>query len=114
MTLKRTYRTPPGQLRHQVTLQRFTQTGTDDRNRPVGTWEDVATLYAEVKPLTGRLAEYAHEMWESATLRVTINYRSDVTSADRFDFNGRQLAIGTVQNLDEANHTLVCLCTEAP
>lgn len=108
-----TYRTPVGLLNKQVTIQAFTQTGTDVRGQATGDWEDVATVWAAVQPLTGRWAEYARQLWESATFRVLINYRDDVTSACRLLFGERVFAIGVVINQEERNHTLELLCTEA-
>ena len=108
-----TYATAVGLLNKQVTIQRFAPAGTDARGQATGEWEALATVWANVMPLTGRWAEYAHQQWESATVRVLINYRADVTSACRLLFGSRVLAIGTATNLHEGNHTLELLCTEA-
>jgi len=105
--------TPKEQLRHRVTIQEFVQSGTDARGQAVGTWVDVADVWASVTPLAGRWAEYAHQLWESATVRVLIRYRADVTSAHQLVFGDRVLVIGVVLNQGEDNHTLELLCTEA-
>jgi SPP1 family predicted phage head-tail adaptor len=105
--------TPKEQLRHRVTIQEFVQSGSDARGQVIGDWVDVAEVWASVVPLAGRWAEYAHQLWESATVRVLIRYRADVTSASRLLFGTRVLAIGVVTNQGEDNHTLELLCTEA-
>jgi SPP1 family predicted phage head-tail adaptor len=105
--------TPKEQLRHRVTIQEFVATGTDARGQALGDWVDVVEVWASVVPLAGRWAEYAHQLWESATVRVLIRFRADVTSANRLLFGSRVLDIGVVTNQGEDNHTLELLCTEA-
>lgn len=100
-------------LAHSVTLQKFTQTSTDNRGQPVGTWgTDVADLAAAVIPRGERNAELAHAFHESTTHQVLMRYRADVTSAKRLSYDGRTLAIGHVEIVDEMGLFLSLSCTE--
>lgn len=107
------YRTPVGLLNRQVTIRHFVSAGADARGQARGDWEDLATVFANVLPLSGRWAEYARQLCETATYRVLVNYRSDVRAGMRVAVGDRLLVIETAIDQGEANHTLELLCTEA-
>lgn len=107
--------TPIWRKDRQVTLQRFVESGTDGRGQPLGDWEnltDTPTVWASVEPLTVRTAEYARAIYNLATHRVFIDYRSDVDAGMRVVYGSRVFAIGSAINMHEANVTLELLCTE--
>ena len=109
----RRYRVPVGLLRHEVTLQVWTDTGDDSHGHDLGQWSDLATVWGFVEPLQGRTIEAAHQLYDLATHRVTINYRDDVTKANRVKFGDRYFGVGFVRNVYEGNHTLELLCSES-
>ena len=121
MTLKRTPYKPrvslrPDRKNTQVTLEEWTEAGgsPDDYGQPTGSWGEVTNpdVWAEVKPVSGRIAEYARQLYAEATHRVMIDYRSDVTRHGRVKLGSRYLYIGHIRNLDEADITLELLCKE--
>lgn len=77
----------PGRLRHKVTFQ---------QNKPIelpsGTyvddWEDIATVRAEVKPISGRELLAAEAELSEVTVRVWLRYRPDITPSCRMVYRG--------------------------
>ncbi|ELW8193959.1 TPA: phage head closure protein [Yersinia enterocolitica] len=77
-----------GGLRHKVTIQTFTTTQLPS-GQPLKQWNDVATVWAEVKAISGReLIASGAEMSE-ITIRIWMRYRADVSSANRIRFTVR-------------------------
>ncbi len=122
MTLKRTPYKPRISLRPErkatrITLQEWTESESspDDYGQPVGSWDDLDSdpdAWAEVKPISGRIAEYARQLYAEATHRVMIDYRSGMTRDMRVKLGSRYLYIGHIRDLDELGITLELLCRE--
>lgn len=103
----------PGDLRHQVTLQGVTRTddgGGGYTEVPV----TIATgVWAAVEPLEGNERIRAMQTEASATHRVTLRYRSDVTAALRVVHEGRTLEVVSPPIDPEERHAeLQLLCRE--
>lgn len=102
-----------GNLRTRVTIQTPGQ-GIDEYGVPTQeTWSDLATVWAEVKPITGR------ERWASdytaniATTAVSMRYRDDIQPNYRVLYGERVLRIaGPPINVDNRNRELVLTCEE--
>ncbi|EIX9711374.1 phage head closure protein [Klebsiella pneumoniae] len=71
-----------GRLRHRITIQRFTSSRSPS-GQPVEIWEDGATIWAEVKGISGRELLAAGAERSDATIRVWSRYRKDISSASR-------------------------------
>jgi SPP1 family predicted phage head-tail adaptor len=102
------------QLRHVGNLQSFSETGTDSRGQPTGTWETDSIVRVKIEPLSGRTAEYAHQLYDQTTHVLWMRYRSDVTAAQRLVVGTRTFHFGYVENADEADRYLRILATEVP
>lgn len=72
----------PGGLRQRVTIQNFTTSRTPSGG-VIQEWYDVATVWAEVKGISGRELIAAGAEMSEVTFRMWVRYRSDVTSASR-------------------------------
>ncbi|XWJ92930.1 phage head closure protein [Phytobacter ursingii] len=71
-----------GGLRNRVTIRKFT-TSRSPSGQVIEKWEDGATIWAEVKGISGReLVASGAEMAE-ATIRVWVRFRRDITAASR-------------------------------
>lgn len=85
----------PGRLRHKITFQ---------QNKPIelpsGTyvdkWEDIATVRAEVKPISGRELLAAEAELSEVTVRVWLRYRPDITPSCRMVYRGLNYDIQSV------------------
>jgi len=102
------------QLRHVGSLRSFNETGTDDHGQPIGAWETISTVRAKIEPVTGRTAEYAHQLYELATHVLWLRYRSGVTSAMQLVVGTRTFHFGYVENVDERGRWLRILASEVP
>ena len=99
-------------LRHVCTLQTYTSTGTDGRGQPTGSWGDTAEVRCRIKPLGGRNAEYANQLYAAATHEILMRYRSDVTRTNRLVLGSRIFTIGSVQSVDELDRWLRLMVKE--
>lgn len=85
----------PGQLDQRVTIQQESRV-EDEAGGAVVTWVDVATVWAEVKPLTGRERLHGQQLESPIDYRVTIRRRSDITAAMRLVWRGTPMQIRAV------------------
>lgn len=96
---------PIGALRKQVTIQAETSTPDGAGGYTVG-WTNVATVWADIKPLSGNEPFVAGHLEGHVTHRVTMRYRTDiaVTTDMRLLYGARLFNIRAVMNTDEQNH----------
>jgi SPP1 family predicted phage head-tail adaptor len=64
-----------GKLRHRITLQEPVKEQNPTTGAVINTWRDVATLWAEVAPLSAREFIAAQASQGEVTTRITIRYR---------------------------------------
>ena len=100
-------------MRQRVTIQQATETA-DTAGGTTRSWSDVATVWAEVLPLGGGRIErlFANQLQAEASHRITIRYRSGVTTAMRISYAGRVFNIRSVTNVNEAGVLLELLVEE--
>lgn len=98
-----------GRLDQRVTLQQKSVT-RDDIGGEVVTWVDVATLWAAVQPVRGREYIALRAAQSDITTKITIRYRSGVTTAMRIVWNGHAMDIAEAININGGNHTLELMC----
>jgi SPP1 family predicted phage head-tail adaptor len=77
----------PGTLDQRIVIASETRTA-DDYGGAAVTWTTLATVWAEVRPMTGRERSDAAAIEAPASYRFTIRRRSDVTEAMRITWNG--------------------------
>ncbi|WP_058911878.1 phage head closure protein [Entomohabitans teleogrylli] len=78
-----------GRLRHRVMLQRSEKHQDTLTGAIIDSWVDVAKLWAEIYPLSGKEFVSARAVQSEITARITIRYRADVTSKHRFIYRGK-------------------------
>ncbi|MEN3132503.1 phage head closure protein [Bacillus albus] len=100
-------------LNKRITLQKKSNDyHTDEEGNPIEKWEDVATVWAAVKPLRGR------EFWQAAsvnaenTIRVEIRYRKGITNNMRILYGNRLLDINSVIDVEEKHRDMHLMCKE--
>jgi SPP1 family predicted phage head-tail adaptor len=102
-----------GELRDHVTIQAAVVVA-DKYGEGIETWPDVATnVPAEVIALTGRELVVAKQTKAVVSWRVRMRYRSDVTPAHRFIFNGKILTINWGGDPDGKGRELAYYCSES-
>jgi len=105
-----------GQLNHRIRIQQPT-TVKDSLGAPTQVWADVATVWADIQPLSGREARIADRVAAELTHQITVRHRPDLNdpqavSRMRVLFRGRTFAIHAALNDDEANVSVILLASE--
>lgn len=100
------------QMRKRVTVQRYTTTVNADGFR-TGTWQDYKTVWARVKPTSGRGDRSNDKFSQDITYDVTVRAPLEVTFKDKLVFEGRELTIDAVLPFSEGrNFWLQLVCTD--
>jgi SPP1 family predicted phage head-tail adaptor len=99
----------PGRLDQRVTLERRSRVA-DGAGGGADAWTAVAELWAAVAPISGRERTQARQVESPALYRVTIRPRADLTTADRFVWQGRRLNVRFVADPGPRPLYLTCDC----
>lgn len=86
-----------GELKERITLERKTKT-RDGAGGATVTWASYATVWALVRPMTGRERESAMRTEARAEYLVVIRNRDDILESDRIGWRGRKLNIAFLKN----------------
>lgn len=70
-------------LRHRVLIQRQVEAQDPDNGAVIVSWQDVATVWSEISPLSAREFIAAQAEDSKVNTRITIRYRNDVTAKMR-------------------------------
>lgn len=81
---------------------------------PALAMNEVAQVWASIRPLSGRELWQAQQVQADVTHSVRLRYRSGVDATMELDLQGRRLRIVAVLNIEERNRTLELLCQEQP
>ena len=105
-----------GQLNRRVTLQRPSN-AQDSFGAVQSTWIDVATVWADIQPLSGRELENARRMASEISHQITLRYQTLFTdtravAAYRARYKGRVFNLHAALNEDEANVLITLLASE--
>jgi len=84
-----------GKLRHRVTFQQLTEQ-KDTHGAGKNTWVDVCTVYARIRPLTGRSLFAAQQNHSEVTGMIDIRYDARITAKMRAVFEGKIYSIHAV------------------
>jgi SPP1 family predicted phage head-tail adaptor len=100
-----------GQLRHRVVIQSKARTDDGGGGGSV-TWSDVATVWANIKPLSGMQRLKAEQVESSVTHTITIRYRSGLDDSMRVTYAGRIFMVTSLIDPDERKAWLSLMCEE--
>lgn len=92
-------------MKHRIALQAVSQ-ASDSQGGYTETWATYATVWAYVRPVKGYERFQADQLQTPVTHKVTLRYRSDVTTAHQFIYDSRTFVIKEALNIDEANQYL--------
>jgi SPP1 family predicted phage head-tail adaptor len=76
-----------GRLRHRVAIERSVST-RDDFGGVVESWQNLATVWAEIHPLSGREFLAAQSTQSGVTTRITLRELPGITAAMRVNHDG--------------------------
>ena len=105
-----------GALGQRITLQQRTL-AQDATGGQLATWTDVATVWAEVVPLSGRELIAAQAVASETSHQITLRWQPvfadpKTVAALRVVYNGRLFNINAAINEDERNRMLTLLVSE--
>jgi SPP1 family predicted phage head-tail adaptor len=105
-----------GQLNHRVRIQQPAVV-KDALGAPTQTWTDLATVWADIQPLSGREARIADRIAAEVSHQITVRYRpefddSKAVAQMRLLYRARVFSIHTALNDDEANVAVILLASE--
>jgi SPP1 family predicted phage head-tail adaptor len=100
-----------GTLRKRITIQAETST-PDSAGGYALSWTDVATVWADIKPESGREVFIAQHNEGRVTHRVTLRYYAGITTDMRVLYGSRVFNIRGVLNPNEANQWTELLVEE--
>jgi SPP1 family predicted phage head-tail adaptor len=92
-------------MRHRITIERATKT-PDGAGGSTQTWIPIATVWADVKPVSGNERYQSMRVEADVSHTILTRYRSDILPSDRAIFDGRQMQIKSVINIEERNRYL--------
>jgi SPP1 family predicted phage head-tail adaptor len=102
-----------GELRKRVTVQ-AEQATTDNAGGYGLGWTDVATVWAEIKPVSGNKIYTAQHLEGHVTHEITMRWQSGtaITTDMRILYGARLFNIRAVENTGERNQFLEILAEE--
>lgn len=104
-----------GKLRHRVTLQRQAETQDSATGAVVVSWQNVATVWAAIEPVSAREFIASQSEVSRVTTRITIRYRSDITSKMRLYHSAKDAFYnieGVLSDKDSGLEYITLPCSE--
>lgn len=75
-------------------------------------WQDVATVWAEIRPVTGRSFFEAQQINSEISHQVIIRYRPGIKPSMRVLYGMRVFDVLYVMNFNESNESIQLMCKE--
>lgn len=88
-----------GKFDRRLTIRRWTATGSDALNQPILGWVDVATVWAQQRPIRTEERFEAQQEIGSEVMTFQIRYRRDLSVRDRVVYAGREYEVTGVREL---------------
>lgn len=85
---------------------------TDTYGGPVEEWDDIATVWASVEPLSGRELANAQTVNAEVTTRINMHYRAGIIAADRVIFEGRFYNLQGIIDPEMKHRELIIMASE--
>lgn len=98
-----------GQLKDRITIQNYVRT-PDGYGGYDETWQDIATVWANIKPLRGREFFQAQQIQSEITHKITIRYRNDIDKTCRVKYNSKTFDIKSIIDIDNKHRFLEIMC----
>lgn len=105
-----------GQLSRRVQIQQRSN-AQDSFGQPQLLWTDIAAVWADIEPLTGRELESAQRVCSEVSHQITVRYQAIFSSPGevasyRGLYKGRIFNIQACLNQDERNAVITLLASE--
>ncbi len=97
-------------MRYRITLQ-FPSDGVDDYGNAMDSWQDLATVWADIVPMSGREYLTASQATSETTFKIYIRYIENVNAKMRILYNNKIFEILAVLG-DKRSGMLTLMCKE--
>lgn len=101
-----------GSFKHGIIVQTLTETA-DGFGGFTRSWADTITVAAMIKPLNGFERAQGRQLEAAASHKITIRYRTGLSTKQRISYGGRYFDIASIINLDEANKYIEIMALES-
>lgn len=99
------------ELRERLTLQTRVQ-APDSSGSVRGIWQSVQSLWASIETIDADQRVDAGQVGQRQTHRITIRYRTDIDTSNRFKRDDDIFIIRGIHDVDGRRRWLICLCEE--
>lgn len=100
-----------GQLRHKITVERESII-KDSVGGFSSTWATHIEPFAKVVPISGRERYQAMKLEANVTHKIYIRYTGDIKPTDKIIFNGEEMQIRAILNLEYKDVWLELSCDQ--
>ena len=103
-----------GKLRHRLVLQRPV-VSLDSDGAQTHAWEEVATVWGAIEPISGREFVQSAAVQSQVTVRITLRWRPDLRADWRISHAAKPYQIAAVlPDKDSGLEYITCPCSEGP
>jgi SPP1 family predicted phage head-tail adaptor len=99
-------------LRHRLALQQEIQIA-DGAGGYVRSWQNIADLWAEINPISGRERLFAGQIQTEISHNVVIRYRAGIVAGMRLLYDSRIFNIRAILNVNENDEIIKLLVDES-
>lgn len=104
-----------GELRERITIRRQVNTKNPRTGGLERSWQTIATVAADVKPISSREALIGEVLRGVLHFELLIYFRDDVQLADQILWGSRELNVHAADDRDRRRHWLwIIASTQAP
>lgn len=100
-----------GSLKHRITFQKLEQT-KNEFGEMLGQWSDFKTVWADVRPVSGRQFFAAKQINNEISHNIYIRYNSELLPNMRIKYKERTFDILYLMNVNEENKLMQIYCKE--
>ena len=100
-----------GKLRHRIILLKQVNE-VNDYGASTQTWKRVATVWADVRPLSGREYFSAQQVQSEVTTQIWLRHIEGIKPTMKVKFRKREFEILSVLNTQERDVSLQLMCKE--
>lgn len=100
-----------GKLKHKITFQQVSNL-KNEYGEQEKEWLDVKTVWAEIKPISGKQFFTAKQINSEISHNIYIRYRAGLSPDMRIKFKERTFEILYIMNVNEANTLMQIYCKE--
>jgi SPP1 family predicted phage head-tail adaptor len=98
-----------GRRRHPVEVQAYVSSQDPKTGEILNQWSTIGTEWASIEGINGREFIAAAAEQTATTMRVTIGYRDDLTTAHRLAYHGKKYNLKAILP-NNTRTELVCMC----